>query len=134
MHIFLYLKQGELICIITNSPIESFNRTSKLDFSLRRRFSVLATIEVIRRIIKVYSKLDDSQNFIRTAPVSDKTLKDKAKLISENMFKKCLGKNKHLAYKLLVQKVTREGIFLRSSLSDMQMKPLHKEQTFFSSI
>ena len=39
---------------ISNSPIESFNRTIKRDFCMRKRFSVIGTIGLIRRIIKVY--------------------------------------------------------------------------------
>ena len=56
-------------------------------------FEYRKTSLFVSRSIKVYSKLDDRQRFFLTAPVAAKTLKDKAKLISEYMFKKCRGKS-----------------------------------------
>ena len=45
------------------------------------------------RSINVFSKLDDRQRFFRTAPLTAKTLKNTAKLISEYIFKKSLEKS-----------------------------------------
>ncbi len=87
----------------TNSPIECFNKTIKRDFSMRRRFSVLRTISMIKRIIGVYSRPDENNDFSNDRK-PDKPLRDKAVLIKKEFFK-CVSKTDY-TYSLKFNKKT----------------------------
>jgi hypothetical protein len=62
----------------TNSIIESFNATIKRDFSLRKRYSVYSSVNIIQYIINYYSK--NKIRFALTSNFSKKT---------HNVGKKC---------------------------------------------
>ncbi|CAF0860350.1 unnamed protein product [Brachionus calyciflorus] len=82
----------------SNSIIESFNRTVKTSFTLKKRLSVLKSLEMLENKCKFYCNLNTKLN---NDPKVKKKLIDKAHLFGE----KCYKKVKEDLYQVKVDRV-----------------------------